>query len=181
MCPSANPIGSAIGQLIPPFISTPKHSVYGYSPPYLVLISDTLVLGIDLGHNDFHLLSSSLARAIQTSKSTEYVVISLQRIGLSIDVRIAYSGSQPSPPVSDTLLAWVGKETKRGSSMSGTERLDFTILVVLFGVLVAAVSTFSIFTNQIFVSPHLLPNYGGSHLQWKRRLKDIRLTKPASW
>jgi len=36
--------------------------------------------------------------------------------------------------------------------MSGTERLDFTILVVLFGVLVAAVSTFSIFTNQIFVS-----------------------------
>jgi FLVCR family MFS transporter 7 len=41
--------------------------------------------------------------------------------------------------------------------MSGTERLDFTILVALFGVLVAAVSTFSIFTNQIFVcSPFFL-------------------------
>lgn len=56
----------------------------------------------------------------------------------------------------ETLLAWVGKGVKGQSNLSSTERLDFTILVVLFGVLVAAVSSFSIFTNQIFVS---LPTY----------------------
>lgn len=123
-------------------------------------ISDPLGLGINLGHNDFRLLSSSFSRAIQTPKSTEYVFVSLQHVGLSTDVRIAYSGSQPSPPVHETLLAWIGKGAKTGSNMSGTERLDFTILVVLFGVLVAAVSTFSILTNQIFVS---LPS---SEMQW---------------
>ena len=52
----------------------------------------------------------------------------------------------------ETLLAWIGKGVKGKSNMSGTERLDFTILVILLGVLAAAVSAFSIFTNQIFVS-----------------------------
>ena len=111
---------------------------------------DALTIGTNLGHNDFSLLSSRFSRAIQTSDSTEYA--SLLRIGLLTHVGIAFAGSQPSPPVHKTLLAWVGKGAKGESSMSGTERLDFTILVVLFGVLVAAVSTFSIFTNQIFVS-----------------------------
>lgn len=72
-------------------------------------------------------------------------------------IEIAYAGSQPSPPVHKTLLAWIGKGANGKSNMSGTERLDFTILVILFGVLVAAVSTFSIFTNQIFVSSRIPP------------------------
>ena len=73
-----------------------------------------------------------------------------------MDVGLAYSGSQPSPPVHQTLLAWVGKGAKGESDMSNTERLDFTILVILFSVLAAFVSTFSILTNQIFVSLRFL-------------------------
>jgi len=119
--------------------------------PYLILC-----LGINLSHHHFSLLPSRYSRAIQTSNSTEYVLVSLQHNDLSTHVEIAYAGSQPSPPMRETLLAWVGKGVKGKSNLSGTERVDFTILVVLFGVLVAAVSTFSIFTNQIFVS---LPTY----------------------
>lgn len=125
-------------------------------PLYIVPMSNTLCLGTYLGHNDFNFLSSRYSRPVQTSNSTKYVFVPLQRNDLSTHVEIAYSGSQPSPPMHETLLAWVGKGVKGQSNLSSTERLDFTILVVLFGVLVAAVSSFSIFTNQIFVS---LPTY----------------------
>jgi hypothetical protein len=111
-----------------------------------------LCLGINISHHDVSLLPSRYSRAIQTPNSTKYVFISLQRNYFSTHVETAYAGSQPSPPMHETLLAWVGKGVKGKSNLSGTERLDFTILVVVFGVLVAAVSTFSIFTNQIFVS-----------------------------
>ena len=116
-------------------------------------MSDISCSGINIGHPDFSLLSSRDSRAVQTSHSTKYVIDSFQRSDILTHVEIAYAGSQPSPPMRETLLAWIGKGVKGKSNMSGTERLDFTILVILLGVLVAAVSTFSIFTNQIFVSP----------------------------
>ncbi len=116
-------------------------------------MSNILCLGVNIGHNDFSLLSSRYSRAVQTSHSTKYVFVSLQRSDFLTHVEIAYAGSQPSPPMHETLLAWIGKGVRGKSNMSGTERLDFTILVIIFGVLVAAASTFSIFTNQIFVSP----------------------------
>ena len=115
-------------------------------------MSDIPSSGINIGHPDFSLLSSRDSRAVQTSHSTKYVFLSFQRSDILTHVEIAYAGSQPSPPMRETLLAWIGKGVKGKSNMSGTERLDFAILVILFGVLVAAVGAFSIFTNQIFVS-----------------------------
>ena len=115
-------------------------------------MSDISCSGINIGHPDFSLLSSRYSRAVQTSHSTKYVFVSFQRSYFLTHVETAYAGSQPSPPMRETLLAWIGKGVKGKSNMSGTERLDFTILVISFDVLVAAVAAFSVFTNQIFVS-----------------------------
>jgi len=81
---------------------------------------------------------------------------------------VAYSGSRRSPPFTDTLLALIGRPRSRPSSsgtqavdehgspeellgvtFTNTERVDFVILVLVFGVLVGAISAFSILITQI--------------------------------
>ncbi|GJE88933.1 MFS general substrate transporter [Phanerochaete sordida] len=60
-----------------------------------------------------------------------------------------YSASQPSPPFISLIRAVWGREPRgRPTYMSLRERIDFAILTVNFGVLVGAVTSFSILTNQ---------------------------------
>lgn len=61
-----------------------------------------------------------------------------------------YSGSLISPPISQTLRAAVGKARPGEQFLTRTERLDFFILIFVFGVLVAGTSSFSVFNTQIF-------------------------------
>src|SRR4051812_34760809 len=84
----------------------------------------------------------------------------------------AFAGSRQSPSFSDTLLALIGRprtpqasagartgndqvvsEELLGITFTKTERVDFAILVLVFGVLVGAISAFSILINQIVSLP----------------------------
>ncbi|GJE88914.1 MFS general substrate transporter [Phanerochaete sordida] len=60
-----------------------------------------------------------------------------------------YAASQPSPPFTSLVRAVLGREpTDRPTYMSLRERLDLAILTLNFGVLVGAVTSFAILTNQ---------------------------------
>ncbi|KDQ15326.1 hypothetical protein BOTBODRAFT_108891 [Botryobasidium botryosum FD-172 SS1] len=61
-----------------------------------------------------------------------------------------YAGSQPSPPVMHTLRAALGLQRHGEMGMNPREKLDFAILTLLFGVLVAAANMFFTLVNQIF-------------------------------
>ncbi|PFH46175.1 hypothetical protein AMATHDRAFT_77780 [Amanita thiersii Skay4041] len=61
-----------------------------------------------------------------------------------------YAGSKPSPPLQSLLLAMIGKENMTSDAyMSPRSRVDFAIVMLLFGVLVAATNTFAILSAQI--------------------------------
>lgn len=85
----------------------------------------------------------------------------------------AYAGSKPPASLRGLLLAMAGRPPNRESTMTVRERIDFAVIVVVFGILVAAyvlaasptsdtdrraysTASFSILTNQIFVSEHRL-------------------------
>jgi MFS transporter, FLVCR family, MFS-domain-containing protein 7 len=53
-------------------------------------------------------------------------------------LRVAYSGSKKTPPFLHLLRAWIGMKVPTESFMSRREQFDFTILVLIFGVMVAA-------------------------------------------
>ncbi|PVF99442.1 MFS general substrate transporter [Serendipita vermifera] len=112
----ANPVGSALGQLLPPFMSNPRVSVL------VLAIATTACLG--------------LVVLIQDSPPTPPT----------------YAGSRRSPPFLSTVLALFGRQGKgeyENLTFTSTEKLDFAILVIVFGVLVGCISSFSILTNQI--------------------------------
>jgi MFS transporter, FLVCR family, MFS-domain-containing protein 7 len=50
----------------------------------------------------------------------------------------AYAGSKKTPPLLHLLRAWVGLKVPPASVMSRREQFDFTIVILVFGVLVAA-------------------------------------------
>ena len=66
---------------------------------------------------------------------------------------VAFAGSKQSPPFIPILLALIGGRSKSENgeelSFTNTERIDFAILSIVFGVLVGAISSFSILINQI--------------------------------
>ncbi|KAA1473990.1 MFS general substrate transporter [Dentipellis sp. KUC8613] len=63
-----------------------------------------------------------------------------------------FSGSQKSPSIISLLKAWVGLDCPPEAFMTRRERFDFTILVYVFSVLLAAINTFSILSSQ-WLSP----------------------------
>ncbi|KAG9054608.1 hypothetical protein FS842_004676 [Serendipita sp. 407] len=113
----ANPIGSAIGQLIPPFLDSPRSSL--------------LVLGVATT------ASVGLVLFIQEAPPTPPT----------------FAGSRPSPPFTDTMAALFGRqkmsEDDGSPTFSKTEKIDFAIIATVFGVLVGAISSFSILISQI--------------------------------
>lgn len=112
----SNPIGSALGQLIPPFISTPRASLL------VLAVTTTAAIGT--------------VAFIQEAPPTPPT----------------YAGSRPSPPIMDTISAFLGRHQSsdpEAPSFTKTERIDFLILVMGFGTVVGAISGFSILTNQI--------------------------------
>ncbi|CAA7261775.1 unnamed protein product [Cyclocybe aegerita] len=60
-----------------------------------------------------------------------------------------YSGGQKPLSLISLCRAMLGLEVEPAAHMSGTERLDFLIIVLIFGVLVAASNTFSILSAQL--------------------------------
>ncbi|KAF6761255.1 major facilitator superfamily domain-containing protein [Ephemerocybe angulata] len=61
-----------------------------------------------------------------------------------------YAASKPPGSLWALLLAMAGRAPTRESFMSVRERIDFGVIIVVFGFLVAAIASFSILTNQIF-------------------------------
>ncbi|EIW81789.1 MFS general substrate transporter [Coniophora puteana RWD-64-598 SS2] len=59
-----------------------------------------------------------------------------------------YSGSKPSESISSLIRAMLGMKCSKRACMSPRERLDFALIVVLFGVLVGATTGFSILSAQ---------------------------------
>ncbi|KAG8816418.1 hypothetical protein FRC18_001009 [Serendipita sp. 400] len=130
----ANPIGSAIGQLIPPFLDSPRSSL--------------LVLGVATT------ASVGLVLFIQEAPPTPPSEDATQVVNeCSIDTVTAFAGSRPSPPFTDTMAALFGRqkmsEDDGSPTFSKTEKIDFAIIATVFGVLVGAISSFSILISQI--------------------------------
>lgn len=48
----------------------------------------------------------------------------------------AYSGSQPSPSLTSLLRAMAGLQTSADAYMTGRERIDFSIVTLIFGTIV---------------------------------------------
>ncbi|CUA66766.1 Major facilitator superfamily domain-containing protein 7 [Mus musculus] [Rhizoctonia solani] len=61
-----------------------------------------------------------------------------------------YAGSHPSPPAAQIFRAFIGKARQGEAFMTFRERLDMTIVTLLFGAFVGAFGAFSILINQIF-------------------------------
>lgn len=61
-----------------------------------------------------------------------------------------YAGSKPSPSLMSLLRAMAGKTVPPEAHMSSRERIDFGIMILIFGTLVAASNAFAILTAQIF-------------------------------
>ncbi|KAI0030798.1 major facilitator superfamily domain-containing protein [Vararia minispora EC-137] len=60
-----------------------------------------------------------------------------------------YAGSKPSPPISTLLFAMLGREPETSDAyMTRRERLDFGLLLFIFSVLLSAINTLSVLTNQ---------------------------------
>src|ERR1700679_3829962 len=80
-------------------------------------------------------------------------------VSLTYLLTLAYSGSLTSPPLAQTLravfnvdLGPIKLRRREGEQfMTRTERIDFVILFLAFGVLIAGTSSFSVFIAQIFV------------------------------
>ncbi|EPQ51930.1 MFS general substrate transporter [Gloeophyllum trabeum ATCC 11539] len=113
----ANPIGSALGQLISPIAGTTRQSI--------------LILGI-----------------ICTA-----VTPAALGIGSAPPTPPTYTASQQALTLTSLLRAIVGKERIGAPAyMTVRERVDFAILIIVFGVLVAVTNTFSILSDQ-YMSP----------------------------
>ncbi|KAI0370892.1 MFS general substrate transporter [Pilatotrama ljubarskyi] len=117
----ANPVGNAVGQLIPPLIASPRQSL--------------------------------LVMAIIYSAAAPVVFL----VGNSPPTPPTYSGSQKHPSLSSLARALSGRIPRdEYSYMSMRQRIDFGVLVLVFGVLVGVINAFTVLTAQ-----HLEP-YGYS-------------------
>ncbi|EJD52795.1 MFS general substrate transporter [Auricularia subglabra TFB-10046 SS5] len=72
-------------------------------------------------------------------------------IGSKPPIPPTHAASSPSPPMLSTLRALVGKEHADEPSMDFRERIDFGLLIVIFGFCVENVSSFSLLSNEILV------------------------------
>ncbi|CAG8687095.1 10290_t:CDS:10, partial [Acaulospora colombiana] len=126
-------VGSALGQLLPPFMSNPRVSVRSSPTVRLYL----LIVPVQV-----------LVLAIATTACLGLVIL----IQDAPPTPPTYAGSRRSPPFLRTILALFGRQKtgeEENLSFTRTEKIDFAILVIVFGVLVGCISSFSILTNQI--------------------------------
>ncbi|KAI0351646.1 MFS general substrate transporter [Trametes cingulata] len=117
----ANPVGNAVGQLIPPLIASPRQSL--------------------------------LVMAIIYSAAAPAVFL----VGNAPPSPPTYSGSQKHPSLSSLARALSGRTPRdEYTYMTMRQRIDFGVLVLVFGVLVGVINAFTVLTAQ-----HLEP-YGYS-------------------
>ncbi|KIJ18763.1 hypothetical protein PAXINDRAFT_110383 [Paxillus involutus ATCC 200175] len=110
----ANPIGSALGQLLSPLVGSPRQSV--------------LMLAI-----------------ISTAATPALLFISDAPPSPP-----TYAGSQPPQSLTSLCRALFGFAVSTEAYMSPRERVDFVIIVTLFGVLVGATNAISVLSGQWF-------------------------------
>ncbi|KAL9711460.1 hypothetical protein Ac2012v2_004531 [Leucoagaricus gongylophorus] len=61
-----------------------------------------------------------------------------------------YAGSKPSPSLLSLLRAMAGQTVHSEAYLSSRQRIDFAIIIIIFGTLVAASNAFAVLTAQIF-------------------------------
>ncbi|RDB25138.1 Major facilitator superfamily domain-containing protein 7 [Hypsizygus marmoreus] len=91
---------------------------------------------------------SILVLGILSTAVTPFVFL----IGTAPPTPPTYAGSQPSQTLVSLIRAMCGLPTSLGSQMSVRERLDFTIVTLLFGALVGGTNSFAILSAQ-FMEP----------------------------
>ncbi|KAF7428316.1 hypothetical protein PC9H_007537 [Pleurotus ostreatus] len=92
---------------------------------------------------------SILVLAIITSAAIPFVLL----IGAAPPTPPTFSGSKKSPPLLAMIRAMIGIEVSPEQHMTGRERTDFAILVLVFGVIVAGTNAFAILTGQ-YMEPY---------------------------
>ncbi|KAJ7881071.1 major facilitator superfamily domain-containing protein [Mycena olivaceomarginata] len=88
---------------------------------------------------------SILGLAIISTAVSPFVIL----IGDAPPTPPTHSGSTKSPPLVVLIRALLGKETSPESHMESRERIDFTVLLLIFGTLVASTNSFSLLSGQI--------------------------------
>ncbi|XP_006460643.1 hypothetical protein AGABI2DRAFT_192274 [Agaricus bisporus var. bisporus H97] len=89
---------------------------------------------------------SILVLAIMSSAVTPLVFL----IGNAPTLPPTYAGSKSSPPFISLFLAMIGKQVPPEAYMTIRERIDFAIMIIIFGSLVAGANAFGVLTGQIF-------------------------------
>jgi len=133
------PIGGAIGQLISPLVGDSRRSVSSF---FTLIIqcrperTQILVLGI---------ISTAVVPAVfligaaPPSPPSQLCILPHALFSqLFTPLPTAYAGSQKSPSLMSLIRAMFGKETSPGAQMTPRERVDFSIIILIFAALVAA-------------------------------------------
>lgn len=89
--------------------------------------------------------NSILVLAILSTAVTPFILL----IGTAPPTPPTYAASKPPLGLKSLFLAMLGKASTTQGTMSGRERIDFAIIVLVFGTLVAATSTFSVLSAQL--------------------------------
>lgn len=117
----ANPIGSALGQLISPLVGTSRDSVRPFRRQWRP--------------TNFHAGVQILVLAIISSAVIPLILL----VKDSPPTPPTYAAAQDSPSFGSFIRAMAGREPKHiPTYMSLRQRLDFAILATVFGMLVAA-------------------------------------------
>ncbi|KAG2062460.1 hypothetical protein BDR04DRAFT_965106, partial [Suillus decipiens] len=130
----ANPVGSAVGQLLSPLVGTPRQSASPLKPSIVMrlivfCLRQILVLAI---------ISTAVAPALFLIESEP-------------PSPPTYAGSKAPQSLHSLLCAMVGKVRPDDPAyMTPHERLDFVITSSIFGVLVGATNALSILSAQYF-------------------------------
>lgn len=149
---TANPVGGALGQLISPLVGTTRQSVSASVRPACPL------LGLDprTGYYIYRCHSVRDSHPRQTSITPQYV--HALRCAYNLINFAAYAASIKSPSLRSLVFDMVGIRGHGEARMTGRERLDFAIVILLFGVIVG-MSVYSMETqivSETYQSQHIL-------------------------
>lgn len=135
----ANPVGGALGQLISPLIGTTRQSVSHSTSLQWVLLktqsrfSFSVSYRLQLHRSSFSSETHHQHRPVRSFSVPIHYVSPPDTV-----IPPAYSGSQASPSLFSLLRAMAGRSVPPNAYMSHRERIDFAIIIVIFGTLVAA-------------------------------------------
>lgn len=133
----ANPIGGAVGQLISPVLDTVRTSVSTtiFTARKMALIRHLQILVLGIATTVIAPTVFLIGNKPPTPPST---FILRPSHAVRANISSAYAGSKPPGSLRALLLAMAGRAPTRESAMTVRERIDFAVIIVVFGILVAA-------------------------------------------